>query len=74
MKNVKFVLVGRSRGEVEVVNIEGREGESVSKVFEEVGSNLMREDFKDEEEFEMYVEEWCDSLRVMMWGVWEERD
>ena len=66
MKNVKFVLVGKSRGEVEVVNIEGKEGESVSKVFEGVGSNLMREDFKDEEEFEMYVEEWCDSLRVMM--------
>ena len=63
MKKVKFVLVGKSRGEVEVVNIKEREGLDVGKMFEEFYEkeiNGMREDFEGEEEFEEYVEEWCE--------------
>jgi hypothetical protein len=63
MKKVKFVLVSNSRGELDVCNIKEREGEDVGKMFmkfyeEEV--NGMRGDFEDEEEFEEYVEEWCE--------------
>ena len=63
MKKVKFVLVSICRGEVDVCNIKEREGKDVSKMFEkfyEEEVNGMRGDFEDEEEFERYVEEWCD--------------
>ena len=62
MKKVKFVFVGICRGEVDVYSVKEREGESVKEVFEkfyEEEVNGMRGDFKDEEEFKWYVEEWC---------------